>query len=143
VSFTGRAQLTITSREAVPFFVSGLTLFLSAPSTASIVLNAINIDSAGTIQLSASGAAPSAQVIVVPSGLTYGDVVQSMPSYLSFLMMKDPLGNNAIVANGGSGGGVVITLAFMAGGGYGATTTITAIATVVAPSDTILSMGFS
>jgi hypothetical protein len=62
-----------------------------------------------------------------------------MPSYLSFLMMKDPLGNNAIVANGGSNGGIVITIGFMTGG-YGASTSLLAIATVVAPSDTIVTM---
>jgi len=141
--FNGRAQITITSREAAPFFVSGLTLFLSVPATSNIILNTINIDNAGAILLSGSGSSPSAQVVVVASGLTYGDIVQSMPSYLSFLMMRDPLGNNAIVANGGSCGsgscGIVITLGFMAGG-YGGSTAVTAIATVVAPSDTIVTM---
>lgn len=139
ITFTGRAQITITSREAAPFFVSALTLFLSLPTTSNIIMNTINIDSTGAIQLSGSGSAPSSQVVVVPSGLTYGDIVQSMPTYLSFLMMKDPLGNNAIVANGGSTGGIVITLGFMTGG-YGASTTITATATVVAPSDTVVTM---
>jgi hypothetical protein len=143
VTFTGHAQITITSLEAAPFFVSGLTLFLSLPTTSNIVLTTINIDNTGAIQLSASGSAPSSQIVIVPSGLTYGDIVQSMPSYLSFLMMKDPLGNNAIVANGGSCGngscGIVITLGFMAGG-YGASTTLLVIATVVAPSDTKVAM---
>jgi hypothetical protein len=106
-------------------------------------MNTINIDNTGAIQLSGSGSAPSSQIVVVPSGLTYGDVVQSMPSYLSFLMMKDPLSNNAIVANGGSCGntscGIVITIGFMTGG-YGGSTTILAVATVVAPSDTLVTM---
>ena len=142
-TFNGRAQITITSREAAPFFVSGLTLFLSLPVTSNIIMNTINIDNTGAIQLSGSGSAPSSQIVVVPSGLTYGDVVQSMPSYLSFLMMKDPLSNNAIVANGGSCGnascGIAITIGFMTGG-YGGSTTILAVATVVAPSDTLVTM---
>ena len=147
VTFNGRAQITITSGQAAPFFVSALTLFLSSPTTSNIVLTTINIDNTGAIQLSGSGSAPSTQVVVVPSGLTYGDIVQSMPNYLSFLMMKDPLGNNAIVANGGSGSdscgsvscGIVITIGFMTGG-LGAQTTILAIATVVAPTSTTVTM---
>jgi hypothetical protein len=142
VTLTSRAQITIASREAAPFFVSGLTIFLNTPATTNIILNTINIDSMGAIQLSGSGAAPSSQVVIVPSGLTYGDIVQSMPSYLSFLTMKDPLGNNAIVANGGSNGGIVITIGFMSGG-YGATNTLLAVATVVAPSDTIVTMSIA
>jgi hypothetical protein len=78
--------------------------------------------------------------VIVPSGLTYGDIVQSMPSYLSFLMMKDPLGNNAIVASGGDSGGIIISLGYMTGGGLGGSTGMTVIATVVAPTDTTVSM---
>jgi hypothetical protein len=148
VTFNGRAQIAITSREQAPFFVSGLTLFLTVPSSSSIVLTSINIDSTGPIQISGTGAA--SQIVVVPSGLTYGDIVQSMPSYLSFLMMKDPLGNNAIVANGGSacgtnGGsacGIIIILGWAAGTISGSAP-LTAIATVVAPSDTIVKMTIS
>jgi hypothetical protein len=61
-----------------------------------------------------------------------------MPSYLSFLMMKDPLGNTAIVANGGKGG-IVLTIVY-AGEGLISSAGLTAIATVVAPVDTTVSM---
>ena len=135
-----RVQITITSREAAPFFVSGLTLFLASAATSNIVLNTINIDGMGPIQVSGgAGATPSTQVVVVTAGLTYGDVIQSIPSYLSFLIMKDPLGNNAIVADGGSGGGVVIGVGIISGG-YAGGGTISAVATIVAPSDTIVTM---
>ena len=142
MTFSGRAQITITSREAAPFYVSALTLFLTVAATSNIVINTINIDSTGPIQLSASGTAASSQVVVVPSGSMYGDIVQSMPNYLSFLMMKDPLENNAIVADGGTSGGIVITLGFMTGS-YGSSTPLLAVATVVAPSDTIVTMTIS
>ena len=134
-----RLQITITSREAAPFFVSALTLFLSTPAASNIVLNTINVDGMGAIQVSGVGATSSSQVVVVTSGLTYGDVVQSMPSYLNFLIVKDPLGNNAIVADGGNGGGVVLGVGIQSGG-YGGGATISAVATIVAPSDTIVTM---
>jgi len=140
LTFNGRAQITITGPEAAPFFVSSLTVFLDLPATSAITMNTINVDSTGAIQLSGSGSAPSSQIVVVPSGLTYGDIVQSMPSYLSFLMMKDPLGNNAIVASGGDGGGIIISLGYMTGGGLGGSAGMTVIATVVAPTDTTVTM---
>jgi len=141
-TFNGRAQITITSREAAPFFLTALTLFLSQPAGASIVLNTINIDNTGPIQVSGSGTTPSSQVVIVTAGLTYGDVVQSMPSYLSFLIMKDPLGNNAIVANGGNGG-MVIGVGTMSGSSGAYSGPLITIATVVAPSDTIVTMTFT
>ena len=140
ITFNGRAQVTIAGSVPGPFFVSALTLFLNVPATANIVLNTINIDSVGSIQLSASGTAAASQVVVVASGSLYGDVVQSIPSYLSFLIMKDPLANNAIVADGGSGGGIVITITYMTGTAYGSSVALTAIATVVAPSDMTIAM---
>ena len=138
-TFSNRLQITITSREAAPFFVSALTLFLNIPAASNIVLNTINVDGLGPIQVLGSGATSSSQVVIVTAGLTYGDVVQSLPSYLSFLIVKDPLGNNAIVANGGSGGGVVIGVGIQSGG-YSGGATISAVATIVAPSDTIVTM---
>jgi len=138
-TFNGHARIILTAGEAAPFFVSGLTLLLDVPASANIILSAISIDGIGNIQLSNSGSTPSSQVVVVTSGLTYGDIVQSMPAYLSFLMMKDPLGNTAIVANGGSNGGIVITITF-AGGGLISSAGLTAIATVVAPVDTTVTL---
>jgi len=137
-SFNTRVQITITSREAAPFFVSGLTLFLSIPASSNIVLSSINVDSMGLIQVSGSGAT-SSQVVIVTSGSTYGDIVQSMPSYLSFLIVKDPLGNNAIIANGGGSGGVVIAVGILSGA-YSGGATLSAVATILAPSDTIVTM---
>jgi ribosome recycling factor len=44
------------------------------------------------------------------------------------------------VANGGSGGGIVIALAYMTGTAYGSSVALTAIATVVAPSTTTVTI---
>lgn len=139
-TFNGNAILTVTSRESAPFFVSRLTLFLASPADSQIVLNTINIDGTGPIQI--SGTTGSSQVVIVAAGLTYGDIVQSMPNYLSFLFVKDPLGNNAIVTNGGTGLGIAFSIGVTSGASPNGAI-MTAIATVVAPTDTIVTLAFS
>ncbi len=140
IQFTGTAKILVTSQGSSPFFVSRLTLFLNRAADFDILLDSISIDQMGTIQI--SGFLASSKVVVVPAGLTVGEVVSAMPSFLSFLVMKDPMGNDAIVANSGDGGGLVVGLRFMSGA-FGAGTVITAVATVVAPSNSTVSMAIS
>ena len=135
VSFTGNARITISSDGLGPFFVSRLTLFLNAPADLDVLLYSINIDGTSTMQVSSY--LPSSKVVIVPSGLQVGDVISSIPSYLSELIVKDPMGNDALIANGGSG--VVFGIQFSSGGS-GVGTTVMAIATVVAPSNSTVSM---
>lgn len=136
VLFTGTARITIDSQGGTsPFFISRLTLFLNRPADFDLLLDTINIDGTGAIQVSSY--LPSSKAVVVASGLQVGDIVSSVPSYLSVFIVKDPMGNDALVANGGSG--VVIGIRFSAGG-VGLGTTISAIATIVAPSNSTLSM---
>jgi hypothetical protein len=52
-------------------------------------------------------------------------------------IVKDPMGNDALIANGGSG--VVFGIQFSSGGS-GLGTTVSAIATIVAPSNSTVSM---
>ncbi len=140
IQFTGTAKILITSQGSSPFFVSRLTLFLNRPADFDILLDSINIDQMGAIQI--SGFLASSKVVVVPAGLTVGEVVTAMPNFLSFLMVKDPMGNDAIVANSGDGGGLVVGVRFMSGA-YNAGTVITAVATVVAPANATVTMGMS
>lgn len=135
VSFTGTATITINSQGLTPFFVSRLTLFLNRPADFDVLLDTINIDGTGPIQVSSY--LPSSKVVVVASGLQVGDIVSSIPSYLGVLIVKDPMGNDALVANGGSG--VVIGIGFSSGG-FGLGTTISAIATIVAPTNSTVTM---
>ncbi len=140
IQFTGTAKILIISQGSSPFFVSRLTLFLNRAADFDILLDSINIDQMGTIQI--SGFLASSKVVVVPAGLTAGDVVTAVPSFLNFLMMKDPMGNDAIVANSGNGGGLVVGVRFMSGS-YGVGTVITAVATVVAPANATVTMTMS
>ncbi len=140
IEFTGTAKITITGVGSSPFFVSRLNLFLNGPANFDILLDSLNIDGTGTIQI--SGFLASSKVVVVPAGLTVGDVVTAVPSFLSFLVMKDPMGNDAIVANSGDGGGLVVGVRFISGG-YNVGTVITAIATVVAPANATVTMNMS
>ena len=136
MSFTGTAQITINSQGGLsPFFVVRLTLFLNRPADFDLLLYTINIDGTGAIQV--SNYLPSSKVVIVPSGLQVGDVVSSVPSYLSVFIVKDPMGNDALIANGGSG--VVIGIQFLSGGS-GLGTIVSAIATVVAPTNSTVSM---
>jgi hypothetical protein len=136
VLFTGTARITIDSQGGLsPFFVSRLTLFLNKPADFDVLLDTINIDGTGPLQVSSY--LPSSKVVVVASGLQVGDVVSSIPSYLSVFIVKDPMGNDALIANGGSG--VVIGIRFSSGGA-GLGTTISAIATIVAPTNSTVSM---
>ncbi len=136
VLFTGTAKITINSQGGLsPFFVSRLTLFLNRPADFDVLLDTINIDGTGPIQVSSY--LPSSKVVVVASGLQVGDIVNSIPNYLSVFIVKDPMGNDALVANGGSG--VVIGIRFSAGG-VGLGTTVSAIATIVAPTNATVSM---
>jgi hypothetical protein len=139
VQFTGNARITINSQGGVdPFFVSRLTLFLDRPADVDILLDSINIDGTGLLQVSSSYL-PATKVVVVPSGSQVGDVVTSIPSYLSMFLVKDPMGNDALAANGGSG--VVIGLRFSSGGSaILGPTVISAIATIVAPTNSTVSM---
>ncbi len=139
VLFTGTAKITINSEGGLsPFFVSRLTLFLNRPADFDVLLDTINIDGTGPVQVSSY--LPSSKVVVVASGLQVGDIVSSIPSYLSVFILKDPMGNDALVANGGSG--VVIGIRFSSGG-VGLGTTVSAIATIVAPTNSTvtISMG--
>ena len=135
VQFTGTAKITINNQGFTPFFVSRLTLFLSSPADFDVLLDTINIDGTGPIQVSSF--LPSSKVVVVASGLQVGDIVSSIPSYLSVFIVKDPMGNDALIANGGSG--VVIGIRF-ASGGIALGTTISAIATIVAPTNSTVTM---
>ena len=138
--FTGNAKITITSLGYGPFFVSRLTLFTSPAANVDILLDSINVDETGTIQV--SGFLATTKVVVVPAGLTAGEVVTAMPSYLDFLLVKNPMGNDAIILTGGDGGGLVVGLRFTSGS-YNLGTTITAVTTVVAPTNTTISMTMS
>lgn len=97
----------------------------------------MNIDGTGEIQV--SGYLAATKVVVVPAGLTFGDAVGAVPSALSMLLVKDPMGNDAIVATGGGGNGMIIGIRFLTGG-IATGATVSAIATVVAPANETVSM---
>lgn len=140
ILFTGSTKIKVTTDGSSPFFISRLTLFLNKGADYDVLLDSIDIDGTGAIQI--SGYSPNAKVVVVPAGLTFGDIVESTPSYLSMLLVKDPMGNDAIVATGGADAGVVIGIRFMSGA-YSGGATITAIATVVAPLNATVTITMS
>lgn len=136
-SFTGATKITITSDNAPPFFVERIYVFLNTRADSDILLDNIAIDGTPTIQI--SGYSGSTKVVVVPAGSTVGEVINSIPSNLDFLLVKDPLGNSALSAGGGAGNGIVAGLRFMSGA-YSLGTTMYVITLVTALSDATISM---
>jgi hypothetical protein len=134
--FLGTSKITITTDGTGTFFITRLILVLNNAADYDIVLNSLNIDGTGTIQI--SGSSTVSKFAVVPAGLMLGDVISAIPPYLNFLLVKDPMGNDALVANGGTEG-VVIGIRFMSGA-YSTGITVSAIATVLAPSNSTVNM---
>jgi len=139
-SFTGVTKITIASDGAAPFFVERIYIILNARSDSDILLDNIAIDGTPTIQI--SGYSGSTKVVVVPAGFSVGEVINSIPNNLNFLLVRDPLGNDALSASGGAGNGIVAGLRFMSGA-YSLGTTMYAIALVTTSSDATISMTIS
>ncbi len=137
--FLGNSKITITSQGTGPFFITRIVLVLNRAADFDILLDTINIDGTGVMQI--TGFSTSSKVVVVPAGLMVGDVISAIPPYLNFLLVKDPMGNDALIANGGSNG-VTIGVRFMSGA-YNVGTTVSAIATVLAPSNSTVTMTMS
>ena len=137
IQFLGTTKITITSQGATsPFFVTRLVLTLNTAADFDILLDNIKVDGTGVIQI--TGLSTASKVVVVPAGLIVGEVISSIPPYLNFLLVKDPMGNDALVADGGSDG-VTFGVRFMSGA-YNTGTTVSAIATVLAPSNSTVTM---
>jgi hypothetical protein len=134
--FLGNSKITITSQGTGPFFITRIVLVLNRAADFDILLDTISIDGTGVMQI--TGFSTSSKVVVVPAGLMVGDVISAIPPYLNFLLVKDPMGNDALIANGGSEG-VTIGVRFMSGA-YNVGTTVSAIATVLAPSNSTVTM---
>lgn len=137
--FLGTSRITVTSQGTGPFFITRLVLTLNRAADFDILLDTINIDGTGVIQV--AGLSTASKVVVVPAGLMLGDVISAIPPYLNFLLVRDPMGNDALIANGGTEG-VTIGIRFMTGA-YNVGTTIYAIATVLAPSNSTVTMTMS
>jgi hypothetical protein len=95
--FTGVARITIIGDNAAPFFVERIYVFLNTRSDSDILLDNLAIN--GTPMIQISGYSGSARVVVVPAGFTVGEVINAIPNNLDFLLVKDPMGNDAISAS--------------------------------------------
>jgi hypothetical protein len=102
------------------------------------VLASISIDGAYVYTFNNYQQQPS-RVLVVPSGSTIGDIIASVPSFLSALLAKDPMGNIAMFASGATNGlafGLTSPNGFV-GATYGA------LAIVAAPSSATVTLSIS
>lgn len=137
-------NINILSNGFGAFFVSKLTLFLNTPAGSDLLLTQIQIDqitgSNSFIYLSQSG---SPRVVVLPAGYLVGEVTSVICTLtspnLSFLCVKDPWGNLAIVVSGGSNSGLKLQLQF----GQPESASLYAEALVAAPTNNTISIAFS
>jgi hypothetical protein len=75
----------------------------------------------------------------VSSGSTIGDIISSVPSYMSNLLTKDPMGNVAMFASGSTNG---LALGLTSQNGF-VGTTFSVLALVVAPTTATVTLAFS
>lgn len=136
-TFMGTLKIKITSDRAAPFFVDRILVTMNRQAGSDILLDTISPDGINVIQI--SGYSGPSKVAVVPAGSTIGEVVTAFPSNLAFLIVRDPLGNNAVWANGGAGSGIVVGLRFMSGA-YDVGEIISVTALVTAPANATITI---
>jgi hypothetical protein len=105
-NFLGLSRITITTTGSDPFFIVRVFVELSIPYDVDIILDSIVMDGV-TISVSNS---VTGTVVVVPAKAVVAEITSCLPSGLNMLLVKEPMGNNAIAASGGEAGGVIFTL---------------------------------
>ena len=139
-TFTGNVKITIVSDSMAPFFVEKILVTVNRQADFDIILDNINIDGTGVIQV--SGYSPTSRVVVVPSGFMIGEVISSLPPSLKILLSIDPLGNDAISVSGLQGNGLVVGLRYVSGA-YNLGTIISATALITGPTNATIIMSMS
>jgi len=136
----------VTSNGYGEFFVVKLLIFMSVAEESDLILNSVGIDGFYSTNFDQYSGEP--KIVVIASGSTVGDVVsslqtqQNMATALNMLLLKDPLGNQAIVVNGGPGNGLTVGLTF-ASGPTTIGAPISAEAVVTAPTNNTIAIGIS
>jgi hypothetical protein len=69
-------------------------------------------------------------VVVIPAGVIFGEIITSLPDNVNVMLVKEPLGNLALPAQGGDGGGLMLTLRFSGGSLIGTTASVIAVVTL-------------
>jgi len=134
----GTVKINVASNGYGAFFVTKLLVFMNNPQQSDLILSTLSIDGFYTITFSQFYGSP--KVVIIPSGSTMGELVSSLPSYLAPILVKDPLGNMAIVMNGGVGNGLAVSLTFGSQSGGGA---VSAEGIVTAPSNNTITITMS
>jgi hypothetical protein len=107
VAFSGGAvNIHVSTSGAALFYVEKILLLMDPATQVDIVLDNISVDGVYVYSFTSN---PTAQrVTIVPSGSTMGDVITQLPEYLTPLIAKDPMGNNAAFATGGTTNGLSV-----------------------------------
>lgn len=134
----GTVTVSISTDSSGPFYVEKVIIFLNAAVQGDILLSSISIDGVYVFNFNNYLQQPT-RVVVVPSGSTLGDIISSVPSYMSTLLTKDPMGNMAMFASGATSG---LSFGLTSSNGFVATT-FSALALVVAPTSTTVTIAFS
>ena len=131
-------RIGLASDSAAPFFVVRLLIVLNRPLETDIVLDSIKISDLPPITLTSP---TSPNLVVVPAGRNFGEIMNSLPDGFSVMVVKEPMGNLAFPVDGGEVGGLVFTLRFSGGPLLG--TTVSAFALITAPTNATVTMQLS
>ena len=139
------STVKLTSNGGGVFFVVKLLILMPVAQESDLYLYSVSVDGFYSINFNQYNLEP--RIVVVAAGSTIGDVVsslqtsqQNMGTALNLLLLKDPLGNEGIVVNGGPGNGLTVGLTF-ASETVGAQ--IAAEAIVTAPSNNTITIALS
>lgn len=135
----GYVRISVSSDGVAPFFVVRVLVMLNAPVEADLVLDSISLDNFPPITISSFS---SPKVVIIQAGTTFGEIITSLPDRLSVLLVKEPMGNNAISVSGGANNGIVFVLRFSTGA-YNIGSSMTATALVTAPSNSTVTITLS
>jgi len=108
----GTIKIQVTSDGSGSFYVLKLLVFMNLAQQTDLTLYTVSIDGFYTVSLSQYYAPQTPKVVVIPAGFTMGEVVSTLPSYLSSMLAKGPNGNPSILVNGGTGNGLTVQLQF-------------------------------
>lgn len=137
----GTIKIQVTSDGSGSFYVMKLLVFMNLAQQTDLTLYTVTIDGFYTVSLSQYYAPQNPKVVIIPAGYTMGEVVSSLPSYLSSLVVDvGPNGNPALLVNGGTGNGLTVQLQFATPTSGG---TIGAEAIAFAPANDTISVSLT
>jgi len=135
VTFNGvSVKIHVSTTGTGLFYVEKILVVMETATPVDIVLESISINGA---RVYAFNSYLAEKVTIIPSGSTMGDAITQISAFLTPLIAKDPMGNNATFATGGTTDGLDVAIRYsspLIGGNA------VVMAVVVAPTSAIVTL---